>query len=151
MPAPALVDSPETKHALLERCGIATIFDLADGLDVALLSVGGISQMTTSYRVGHLSEAERQSLSTAGAVGDILYNFIDRDGRVLDHPVNSRVIAINVERLRRTPQRVLISGGPEKTAVLLGAMKLVAPTVFITDETTARTLLEAAPGPDAAE
>ena len=144
VPAPALVDSPETKHALLERCGIAAIFDHVDGLDMALLSVGGISTMTTSYRVGHLSEAERQSLLSAGAVGDILYNFIDQDGRVLDHPVNSRVIAIEIERLKRTPQRVMISGGEEKVRVLLASIKLVAPTVFITDEATARRLLEMA-------
>ncbi len=149
VPAPALVDSPATKHALLERCGIAAIFDLADGLDMALISVGGISIMTTSYRVGHVSEAERQSLIRAGAVGDVLYNFIDAEGRVVDHPVNARVIAVDVERLRRTPQRVLVSGGPDKTVALLGAIRLVRPTMLITDEVTARALLEAADARDA--
>ena len=33
VPAPALVDSAETKHALLEHCGINQIFELADDLD----------------------------------------------------------------------------------------------------------------------
>ena len=42
VPAPALVDSPETKHALLERCGISQVFELADNLDVVFLSAGGI-------------------------------------------------------------------------------------------------------------
>lgn len=76
VPAPALVDSAETKHALLEHCGINQIFELADDLDVAFLSAGGIEGITTSYRLGHVSEAERQSLIAAGAVGDLLYNFI---------------------------------------------------------------------------
>jgi DNA-binding transcriptional regulator LsrR (DeoR family) len=141
VPAPALVDSPETKHALLERCGIAQIFEMADSLDMALISAGGITTLTTSYRVGHLSEAERRSLQAAGAVGDVLYNFIDEHGRTVDHPVNSRVISVDIERLKRTPRRVLISGGPEKIQVLRGAIRLLEPTVFVTDEATARTLL----------
>lgn len=141
VPAPALVDSPETKHALLERCGLSQIFEMANSLDIALISVGGISTLTTSYRVGHVSEAERRSLMEAGAVGDILYNFIDESGEVLDHPVNRQAISVTMGQLRRAPKRVLISGGPEKIAVLRGAIKLVQPTVFVTDEYTARALL----------
>ncbi len=142
LPAPALVDSPETRQALLERCGLAEVFAMADGLDMALLSVGGISRQTTTYRVGHLSEAERRSLIDAGAVGDLLYNFIDADGRVIDHPINARVISVDLPRLQKTPQRVLISGGRDKHAALTGALTLIAPTVLITDEVTARALLD---------
>ena len=80
IPAPALVDSPETKHALLEHCGLAEIFQMADHLDMVLLSVGAIETITTSYRMGHLSEAERRELVEAGAVGDILYTSSTRRG-----------------------------------------------------------------------
>lgn len=144
VPAPAVVDSPETKRALLERCGLAAIFQMADALDMALVSVGGVSLATTAYRVGHLSETERQSLIDAGAVGDVLFNFIDAEGRLLDHPVNARVIAVDVARLRRARRRLLISGGPEKIAALLGAIRLLEPTVLISDEATARAVLERA-------
>jgi DNA-binding transcriptional regulator LsrR (DeoR family) len=141
IPAPAVVDSPETRHALLERCGLAAIFEMADALDMALLSVGGIGTLTTSYRTGYLSEADRRSLVEAGAVGDILYHFIDARGEPVDHPVNARVISADLARLRRTPERVLISGGPEKIAAMRGAIMGLAPTTLITDEQTARTLL----------
>lgn len=141
VPAPAVVDSPETKHALLERCGLAAIFEMADKLDVALLSVGGISTLTTSYRTGYLSEADRRSLIDAGAVGDVLYNFIDREGNVIDHEVNSRVISVNLDRLRRTPERVLVSGGPEKLQALQASLRTMRPTIFVTDEQTATALI----------
>lgn len=137
VPAPAVVDSPETKHALLERCGLAAIFELADKLDVALLSVGGISTLTTSYRTGYISEAERRSLIEAGAVGDILYNFIDERGEILDHDVNARVISASLPRLRRCPERVLISGGREKRAALRASIATIQPTTLVTDEQTA--------------
>ena len=141
VPAPALVDSAETKHALLERCGINQIFELADNLDVAFLSAGGIEGITTSYRLGHVSEADRQSLIAAGAVGDLLYNFISEDGGLVDHNVNTRVISIGIDRLKNAKNRILISGGKEKVKVLLGCLRLVKPTVFITDEFTAKAIL----------
>jgi len=142
VPAPALVDSEETKHALLERCGINQIFDQADNLDVAFLSAGGIEGITTSYRLGHLTEAERLSLIEAGAVGDLLYNFISEDGKLVDHNVNTRGISVGLDRLKRAKERVLISGGAEKVKVLLGCVRLVTPTVFITDEHTAEKMLQ---------
>ena len=141
IPAPAVVDSPETKHALLERCGLSAIFEMADNLDVALLSCGGISSLTTSYRTGYLSEADRRSLIEAGAVGDVLYNFIDEKGNLVEHEVNDRVISVNLARLRRTPERVLISGGKDKLIAMQAAIATVAPTTLILDEQTAIALL----------
>lgn len=135
-----MVDSPETKHALLERCGLAAIFEMAEKLDMALLSVGGISTLTTSYRTGYLSEADRRSLIEAGAVGDVLYNFINQSGQVVEHEVNARVISVNLAQLRRTPERVLISGGPEKLVALRAAIENLSPTVLITDEQSALSL-----------
>ena len=142
IPAPALVDSPQTRHALLERCGLDQVFQMAETSDIALLSCGGISTLTTSYRLGHVSEAERQSLLEAGAVGDILYNFVDAEGEVLDHPINARTISVTLDRLRRVPTRVLISGGLEKRAMMRAAIRCVKPSILITDEITARWLVE---------
>ncbi len=141
IPAPAVVDSPETKHALLERCGLSAIFEMADKLDMALLSCGGISSMTTSYRTGYLSESDRRSLIEAGAIGDVLYNFIDQNGELVDHEVNSRVISVNLARLRRTPERVLISGGKDKLNAIRASIRTISPTTLVTDEQTAKALL----------
>jgi deoxyribonucleoside regulator len=141
IPAPAVVDSPETKHALLERCGLSAIFELAEKLDVALLSVGGITALTTSYRTGYITEADRRSLIEAGAVGDVLYNFIDEAGLPVRHEVNDRVISVNLRHLRRTPERVLISGGKDKVIALRAAISTLSPTTLITDEQTARSLM----------
>jgi deoxyribonucleoside regulator len=143
VPAPAVVDSPETKHALLERCGLASIFEMADKLDIALLSVGGISTLTTSYRTGYISESERRSLIEAGAVGDILYNFIDEHGEIVAHEVNGRVISASLPSLRRCPERVLISGGKDKRIALKASIRTIQPTTLITDEQTALDLAHA--------
>ena len=47
--APAVVDSPETREALIERCGLRDIFRRAERLDVALLSVGTMAAASTAF------------------------------------------------------------------------------------------------------
>ncbi|UCI30228.1 sugar-binding transcriptional regulator [Mesorhizobium sp. B4-1-4] len=144
IPTPAVVDSVETKIALVERCGLQEIFEMADTLDAVLLSIGGIASATTFYRGGFLKEAEREALVSRGAVGDLLFHFFDRNGDLVDHPINSLVMSVDVDRLRKAPIRILTSGGEEKIEALLGAMNLIAPTILITDEESARRMLEAA-------
>ncbi|MEO3388376.1 sugar-binding transcriptional regulator [Mesorhizobium sp. CAU 1741] len=143
IPTPAVVDSVETKIALVERCGLKDIFEMTDALDAVLLSVGGIASATTFYRGGFLKEKDREALVERGAVGDLLFHFFDRDGVLVDHPVNQLVMSVEVDRLRKAPMRILTSGGEDKTDALLGAMTLIAPTVLITDERSARRMLEA--------
>ncbi|CDX23281.1 Transcriptional regulator, DeoR family [Mesorhizobium sp. ORS 3324] len=141
IPTPAVVDSVETKVALVERCGLQEVFRMADRLDAVLVSIGGIASATTFYRGGFLDERDREALLSRGAVGDVLFHFYNRRGELLDHPINDRVMSVEVDRLRRAPLRILASGGHEKTEALLGAMHLIAPTVFITDEESARRIL----------
>lgn len=149
--APAVVDSAQTRHALLENCGLDQIFQLAEACDLALFSCGGITSMTTSYRSGHITEAERNALRSAGAVGDLLYHFLDKKGQLVEHPVNQRSISMPFDRLTRIPNRVLISGGKEKIAILKASISSLAPNVLITDEISARALLaEAAQADDGA-
>ncbi len=142
IPTPAVVDSVETKVALVERCGLKDVFAMTDSLDAVLLSVGGIASATTFYRGGFLKEEDREALVERGAVGDLLFHFFDRDGELVEHPINELVMSVDVDRLRRAPVRVLTSGGEDKTLALLGAMKLIQPTVLITDERSARRILK---------
>ncbi len=142
IPAPALVDSRETRIALIERCGLQTVLDMAETLDMVLLSIGDIqTASSTSYRVGLIDDRQKQSLIANGAVGDVLFHFYDREGRIVDDPVHERVMSARIESLQKAPQRLLTSGGREKIEALLGAMKLLRPTVFITDEESAATML----------
>ncbi|MDQ0512033.1 sugar-binding transcriptional regulator [Ancylobacter amanitiformis] len=140
--APAIVDSVETKQALIERCGLGTVYSLAREMDAVVLSVGEMDAESTSLRFGFFSDADWASLIAAGAVGDVIYNFIDIEGRPVDHPINRRVMSIPVETLQATPERILTSGGPGKTQAVIGALRLLRPTLFITDEITAAAVLQ---------
>ncbi|MDE2017325.1 MAG: sugar-binding transcriptional regulator [Hyphomicrobiales bacterium] len=144
LPAPALVDGVETKRALVERCGLREVFDFAATLDAAVLSVGSIAPGATNYN-GVITEREERELRAAGAVGDVLYNFFDASGRLVDHPINRRTMSVPMDSLARAPLRVIVSGGAAKVEALAGAFKLLNPTAVVTDEATAAALLDRAP------
>jgi deoxyribonucleoside regulator len=139
--APAVVDSPATREALIERCGLRDVFKRAEKLDIAMLSAGTMAPTSTAFRFSMLSEEDRLALIKAGAVGDLLYNFYDINGKLIDHPVNRRIMSIPLTQLRDVPLRVISAGGAEKTEAIIGAIKLIDCNVLITNEETAKTLL----------
>lgn len=140
IPAPALVDSPATKAALIDRCGLGAVYAFADALDAVVVSVGSLGDAATVSRFELIGEAERRMMGEYGGVGELLCNVFDKEGRVLDHPLNQRVMSVSMEVVRAAPIRVLASGGAHKLAAIEGGIKLLRPTVLVTDEETARSL-----------
>lgn len=139
--APAVVDSPATREALVERCGLSDVFKRAERLDIAMLSAGNMGPNSTAFRFNMLTEQDRLELIKLGAVGDLLYNFFDMNGKLIDHPVNQRIMSLPISQLRDVPLRVISAGGDEKVQAILGAIKLIDCNVLITNEKTAKDLL----------
>jgi deoxyribonucleoside regulator len=139
--APAVVDSPATREALIERCGLSDVFTRAKNLDIAMLSAGTMAPTSTAFRFNMLTEQDRLELIKRGAVGDLLYNFYDINGTLVDHPVNERIMSLPIPQLRDVPLRVLSAGGSDKIEAIRGAIKLIDCNVLITNENTALALL----------
>ena len=140
IPAPALVDSPATKTALIERCGLGAVYAFADALDAIVVSVGSLGGEATIARFELIGEADRRLMREFGGVGELLCNVFDHEGRFIDHPLNQRVMSVPMEAVRSAPIRVLAAGGHHKLPAIEGAIKLLRPTALVTDETTARKL-----------
>ena len=138
--APAIVDSPETKRALIERCGLGEVYDLARSLDAVVMGVGGGGSFAAARSYGLLSEEETEALKAKGAIGNLLYNFFDANGCLVDHSVNQRVMSIPIESLRKAPARIMVAGGSDKVEALAAACRLLQPTALVTDEATARAM-----------
>src|SRR5208337_4732021 len=62
IPAPALVDSPATKAALIERCGLRAVYRYADALDAIVVSVGSLGPEATIARFELIGAADRNLL-----------------------------------------------------------------------------------------
>jgi DNA-binding transcriptional regulator LsrR (DeoR family) len=108
--APAIVDSRQTKRALIERCGLGEVFELAEALDAVVVGVGGIKSFDIARSYGLVSQEEVAELNAKGAIGNLLYNFFDADG------------------------------GADKVEAIAAACRLLKPTTLITDEATAKAM-----------
>ena len=144
MAAPVFAPDARTREALMTHPGIAEVFGRARQLDMAIISVGDLTPHSIFTEYGLLTKAEVTSLERAGAVGDILCHFVDAEGRVVDHPVNDRVLAVHPYDLRDTRNLVLASGGWRKVTVIRTALQMLKPAVLITNEAVAERLAEAA-------
>ena len=140
--APVYAPDARTREALINHPGMEDVFAHAARLDVALVSVGDVSPNSTLVRHGVITRGEIASLARAGAVGDLLCRFMDAEGRLLDHPLNDRVISVGPDLLRRARRLVLSSGGGDKAVSILAAIRLLKPEVLVTDETVAEALVD---------
>ena len=112
---------------------------------MAIISVGDLTPHSIFTEYGLMSRDEIASLEQAGAVGDVLCHFVDAAGRVVDHPVNDRVLAVHPYDLRGVRNLVLASGGWHKIKVIRAALRMLKPGVLITNELVAERLVEDRP------
>ena len=139
--APVIVADESVRAALWSEPGLRELLERARRVDLALVSVGDVSEEATLFRQGLLPRSALASLQAAGAVGDVLCHFIDAEGKVVDHPVNRRVVAVDLDDLRRVPRIVVAAGGRRKVAAIRAALKGTGAGVLITEEGAARGLL----------
>ena len=98
--APLIVDSAETKRSLIEKCGLKPLFELAENMDIAVVSCGDIGSDSTSLSRGFLPPAVLKELVAAGCVCDTMCNFLDAEGRTIDHPIRDRVMSIDLDTVK---------------------------------------------------
>ena len=89
-----------------------------------------------------LKQAEIDELTAMGCVADVLCNFLDANGRTIDHPANRRVMSVNLDDLAKAGHIVIAAGGARRVAAIRAAIARIGCDTLITDEGAARALLE---------
>lgn len=142
VPAPGIVSTRLVRDALLEDASIADTLALAAAADLAVVGIGSPMPGSVVMQAGILSEGELAELRAMGAVGDIALRFFDENGQSIDHPINDRIIGLDLNQVKRIPRVIGIAGGDGKYSVVRGAVRGHLIDVLITDESTATYLLE---------
>jgi lsr operon transcriptional repressor len=141
VPSPLVASSPTLAAALRAEPSIRRVLDHACTADVALISIGTPDDDATLTQIGYMTTAEAASLRRAGATGDILGQFFDSDGTLLDHELHQRRIGLELHELRRIPTVVGVAGGQAKVDAILGALRGHHLDVLVIDEETATEVL----------
>jgi Transcriptional regulator, contains sigma factor-related N-terminal domain len=140
--APAIVDSEAIQAAMVSDRSVSAALEAAARSEIALVGIGSMGDDATLIRVGHLDQADRARLLQSGAVGTLNGRFFDALGRPVGH-LERRTIAISWDQMAAIPTVVAVAAGSTKARAIAGALETGCLDVLVTDEGTARSLLEA--------
>jgi DNA-binding transcriptional regulator LsrR (DeoR family) len=144
------------RRRLLRDPEVRRIYAGAQDVDVALAGIGLIGDQTPGFCA--LAEAYGVSvkrLRQLGVIGELNYQPVDVDGRVIDlpelRPLVQRVLAVDGPHLQSLSRRddrwvIAIAGGPGKVDAVRGALRGRFMNVLVTDQDVAAALVAAADG-----
>jgi deoxyribonucleoside regulator len=139
--APALLARRDVRTALLSDPGVRDALDLARRSEVALVGIGALIASSTLVRTGYFTPDDLKALRHKGAVGDICTRSYTRDGLPADGVLDRRILAVDLDDLRRIPTVIAVAGGLEKAEAIDGALRGRLVGVLVTDHLAARAVL----------
>lgn len=147
LPLPFFLDSVEIRDRLVQESSLRPALDLAARADLCLVGIGGVGGEDAYLRVtGMIGAAESAELAARGAVGELLGQFLDRDGRQVDVELSRRSPGPSLEQLRGRLV-VAIAGGTGKADSIGAVLRSGVLRGLITDELAARAVLTAEAAP----
>ena len=141
LPAPLLVSSAQAAEMLRGEAAVRDILDLAARATVTLTGIGSTGPNASAVRSQVITPEEVARFTAMGAVGDMLGEWFDAQGRIVSGATSSRRIGIGLDQLRELPNVVGVAGGRHKAEAVLGAIRGGYIKVLVTDENTAEELL----------
>ena len=142
IPAPLLASSQEMASAMRGESSVSEIFDMAELSSFTLVGIGSIHDSATVVKSGVLSRNDLFYLRMHNAVGDILCHFFDRDGQLLQTPIEDKLISTPLSRLKALRNVVGLAAGAQKADAIRAALRGGYLDVLVTDEATASLLLK---------
>lgn len=136
-----ITSSREAKLVMLSDPAVRETLDLFGRLSLAIIGIGAVEPSELLARSGNVfSRQELARLNEAGAVGEISFRFFDEQGRLVDTPLNDRVLGVTLDDLKKADRVIALAGGEAKTAAIAGALRLGLIDVLVTDKFTAARL-----------
>lgn len=101
LPTPLILDSEEVAASLRGMDEVRAALEAADDLDLAVVSIGAWGEGASTLW-GRFSEDERERAQAAGVVAECSGILLTAEGEVARTGLESRVIGVKPEQLRRT-------------------------------------------------
>ena len=136
----------QIRHRIFPCTDLMEVFDQQGGGE-PLYTVEQVREMFTSFKLKITPTAARWlcalgHLADAGGVGDLLGYILDRNGNILNSPLNDRVTSVGLDVVAKK-LTIAIAGGVTKCAIIRAALVARHIKGLITDEMTARRVLAA--------
>lgn len=134
--APLYMEDVYGAESLRRQSVIAFALDKARSADIVISGIGSMGSDNIAYMWnGYHNEAELDRLLANGAAGFMCAQAFDINGVPIKTGFNERVIGISLSELKKVDTVVGISGGQQKAAAVLGALRGGYCNVLVTDRT----------------
>ncbi|WP_346353945.1 sugar-binding transcriptional regulator [Azotosporobacter soli] len=140
--APLFVENSETRTALLQDPHINETLLMAREADIALTGIGSLDKTQNMTASRYLDKKMIDALKAQGSIGHICAQHYDINGQVLATDIHQRLIGISLDDLHKIRQVIGVACGKVKVPSILGALRGQLINTLITDDVTARQVLE---------
>lgn len=144
IPAPICVDRG-IADSLLRNPAVADGLRRAGEADVVVASVGTTRSDSTLGRSTLFAPDRWAALKEAGAIGDVLCNFFDSEGRPVEVEDERVWIGLSREDLQQSRRVIAVVGGVERAGAATAAIRAGLVDDLIVDSITAAAMLESLP------
>lgn len=139
--APIYLPEGLNRDLFLSQYSLQEHFKKFDHLDAVLLTCSNVSEKSFLVSHGLPRELTPQKLIDEGAIGDVLGQFLDKDGRSVSKAVDDRTIGMSLERVEKIPEKIMAAAGPHKIDIIRAACRRGLVNTLVTDDVTARLLM----------
>ncbi|WP_251545678.1 sugar-binding transcriptional regulator [Limosilactobacillus caecicola] len=140
LPVPVIFDHQKTHDIVSQDQFIKRIIQKGQQAQIALYTVGTVRPEAMLFQLGYFNQAQINYLEEH-AVGDILSQFINKDGTIAAPKIAERTMSLNPSELKKKRESILVAGGIEKLPAIHAALCGGYPNVLITDIVDAQKLL----------
>ncbi len=131
--APAYVANREFRDMLLAQEAIQATIQIARRADIGVMGIGAANDDSILTQAGCQTVEEVRQLRSVGAVGEILGNYFDLEGRKVSADLDERVISLSLSELQAVPQVIAVASEREKVRALLGALRTRVINTLVTN------------------
>ncbi len=132
LPVPVIFDHQKTRDLVLQDQFIKRIIQQGKAAEIALFTVGTTRPDAMLFQLGYLTNQQTRYLEQH-AVGDILSQFITKNGQIAAPEIAKRTISLPLDNLKKKRESILVAGGMEKVPAIHAALRGEYANVLITD------------------
>ena len=141
LPVPLIFESKKMRDTILEDHIINQIMEEGIKSQIAIFTVGTTRSNAMLFDLGYFNKNTIQHLQK-DSVGDIISQFIDKKGNLVDSNLEDRTMAMHIDYLKNKRDSIFIAGGKAKVEPMHAALVGEYANTLITDLNSAQELLK---------
>jgi len=140
--APIYLSEGIDRDLFLSQLALKEHFEKFSTLDAVLLTCSNVSEKSFLVSHGLPKELTPTALIEAGAIGDVLGQFLDKDGNSVSKDVDERTIGMPLDMVLNVPEKIMAAAGPHKVDIIRAACRRGLVNTLVTDDLTAKLILD---------